>query len=198
MTTVDFWYDFASTYSYPAAMRVEALAAERDLTLVWRPFLLGPIFADLGWRNSPFNLFPDKGRYMWRDLERVCAHHELPFRRPDPFPQNSLLAVRIATALEDGQRGDFTRRLFHAEFGEGKAIAERATLASVLTDMGLHASAVIEDSATPAVKQRLKTQVDAARRLGIFGAPMLVTDEGELFWGHDKLVEGLDWAVGRR
>lgn len=198
MTSVDFWYDFASTYSYPAAMRIEALAQERDLEIVWRPFLLGPIFADLGWRNSPFNLFPAKGRYMWRDMERICARHGLPFRAPDPFPQNSLLAVRAAVALDAARRPEFTRAVFAAEFGAGKPIAERATLADILTGMGLHASAVIEDAASPAVKARLKSEVDAAKRLGVFGAPMLVTDEGDLFWGHDKLIEALDWAVGRR
>ena len=198
MTNVDFWYDFASTYSYPAAMRIERLADERDLKVVWRPFLLGPIFADLGWRNSPFNLFPAKGAYMWRDLARVCALEGLPFVRPDPFPQNSLLAVRTALALEEDRRADFSRRLFHAEFGLGRPIAERSTLADILGDMDLHPSAVLEAAASTPVKTRLKAEVDAARRVGIFGAPMLVTDEGELFWGNDKLEEGLDWAVGRR
>ena len=33
MAHVDFWYEFASTYSYPAAMRIEALAAARSLTI---------------------------------------------------------------------------------------------------------------------------------------------------------------------
>ena len=36
MPSVDFWYEFASVYSYPAAMRVEALAAARGVTLNWR------------------------------------------------------------------------------------------------------------------------------------------------------------------
>jgi 2-hydroxychromene-2-carboxylate isomerase len=53
---VDFWYEFASTYSYPAAMRVEALAAARGVAVNWRPFLLGPIFARRGMTDSPFNL----------------------------------------------------------------------------------------------------------------------------------------------
>ena len=42
---IDFWFDFASTYSYPAAMRVEALACAHEVAVRWRPFLLGPIFA---------------------------------------------------------------------------------------------------------------------------------------------------------
>ena len=69
--SVEFWFEFASTYSYPAAMRIEAVAARDDVTVVWRPFLLGPVFAAQGWKDSPFNIYPAKGRYMWRDLERV-------------------------------------------------------------------------------------------------------------------------------
>ena len=93
---LDFWFDFASTYSYPAAVRIGALAARADVRVRFRPFLLGPIFKAQGWTTSPFNLYPEKGRYMWRDLERLCADLDVPFRRPDPFPQNSLLAARVA------------------------------------------------------------------------------------------------------
>jgi len=93
---LDFWFDFASTYSYPAAMRIGALADTAGVVVNFRPFLLGPAFKAQGWTTSPFNLYPAKGGYMWRDLERICADLALPFRRPDPFPQNSLIAARIA------------------------------------------------------------------------------------------------------
>ena len=95
---LDFWFDFASTYSYPAAMRIGALAEDAGVRVRFRPFLLGPIFQAQGWTTSPFNLYAAKGRNMWRDLERLCADLGLPFRRPDPFPQNSLLAARVALA----------------------------------------------------------------------------------------------------
>ena len=104
MARVDFWYEFASTYSYPAAMRIEALAADRGVTVGWRPFLLGPIFADFGWRDSPFNIYPVKGGYMWRDMRRICDSLDLPLKPPQPFPQSSLLAARIAIALEGEAR----------------------------------------------------------------------------------------------
>ena len=94
---LEFWYEFASTYSYLAAMRIEPLAEAAGVDIRWRPFLLGPIFAAQGWTSSPFNLFPAKGRYMWRDMERQAAALGLPFRKPDPFPQNALLAARVAS-----------------------------------------------------------------------------------------------------
>ena len=49
------------------------LAEAADVRVRFRPFLLGPIFKAQGWTTSPFNLYPAKGRHMWRDLERLCA-----------------------------------------------------------------------------------------------------------------------------
>jgi 2-hydroxychromene-2-carboxylate isomerase len=94
--TLDFWFEFASTYSFPAAMRIAPLAKARGVNVHWRPFLLGPIFKAQGWDNSPFNLYPAKGRYMRRDLDRICGALALPFTQPSPFPQNSLAASRVA------------------------------------------------------------------------------------------------------
>src|SRR5262245_66041788 len=93
---LEFWFDFASTYSYPAAMRIGPLARDAGVTVRFRPFLLGPIFRAQGWETSPFNLYEAKGRHMWRDLERLCADLRLPFQRPEPFPQSSLMAARVA------------------------------------------------------------------------------------------------------
>jgi 2-hydroxychromene-2-carboxylate isomerase len=73
--SLDFWFEFASTYSYPAAMRISALAEASGVDVRWRPFILGPIFKAQGWATSPFNLYSAKGRNMWRDLERICATH---------------------------------------------------------------------------------------------------------------------------
>ena len=135
MASAEFWYEFASTYSYPAALRIAALADERGVSLVWRPFLLGPIFVAQGWRDSPFNIYPAKGRYMWRDLERTCGAMGVPLKRPEPFPQPSLLAARVALALEGDERSDFSRRVFVAEFGQGLPIGDRATLGALLDCM---------------------------------------------------------------
>ena len=195
MASAEFWYEFASTYSYPAAFRVETLANARNVSLAWRPFLLGPIFMAQGMRDSPFNIYPAKGRYMWRDLERTCAAMGLPLKRPDPFPQQSLLAARIALALEGDQRRDFSRRVFTAEFGEGLPIGERETLIPLVEACGGDPAATIERAQGHANKARLKAECAHASEIEIIGAPCLVTADGEIFWGNDRLEEGLDWAA---
>ena len=198
MASAEFWYEFASTYSYPAALRVAALAEARGVSLVWRPFLLGPVFAAQGWRDSPFNLYPAKGRYMWRDLERTCRAMGVPLKRPEPFPQPSLLAARVALVLDGDVRSDFSRRVFVAEFGQGLPIGDRATLGALLAACGVDGAAAFERAESETNKARLKAETARAVEIGIIGAPCLVTQEGEVFWGNDRLEQGLDWAAGAR
>jgi 2-hydroxychromene-2-carboxylate isomerase len=198
MAPVDFFYEFASTYSYPAAMRVEEVAAARGVTVRWRPFLLGPIFAEAGWTTSPFNLMPAKGRNMWRDLERTTATMGLPFRKPDPFPQNSLLAARIATALpDDGRRAAFSKEVYRAEFGEGLAIAEPQVLGAILKRIGIEPAPLVVAAGSDQVKQALRAATEEAKAKGLFGAPSIVTSDGELFWGNDRIEQAVDWAKSR-
>ena len=68
MTVVDleFWFEFGSTYSYLSASRIEDVTGAVSVPISWRPFLLGPIFEEQGWDDSPFNVYPAKGRYMAR------------------------------------------------------------------------------------------------------------------------------------
>jgi 2-hydroxychromene-2-carboxylate isomerase len=195
MASAEFWYEFASTYSYPAALRVAALADERGVSLVWRPFLLGPIFFAQGWRDSPLNVYPAKGRYMWRDLERTCGAMGVPLKRPEPFPQPSLLAARVALALEGAQRSDFSRRVFVAEFGQGLPIGDPGTLGALLDACGVDPATTLERAESEANKARLKAECAHAAEIGIIGAPCLVTADGEVFWGNDRLEQGLDWAA---
>jgi 2-hydroxychromene-2-carboxylate isomerase len=197
---LDFWFDFASTYSYPAAMRIAALAADAEVTVRFRPFLLGPIFKAQGWTTSPFNLYAAKGHHMWRDLERLCADLGLPFRRPDPFPQNSLLAARVALAGFEGTLGanfrgeDFCRAVFQAEFGEGRRIDDPATIGVLLARLSIDPRPALAAAQSDAGKARLRMQTDEAQRLGLFGAPSFVTADGELFWGNDRLEAALRWT----
>ena len=193
--TVDFWFDFASTYSYPAAMRIRSLAAQAGVTVRFRPFLLGPIFKAQGWDTSPFNLYEAKGRYMWRDMERLAAELSLPFRRPDPFPQNSLLPARVALfGLAQGWGEDFSVAVYHAQFVEDGRIDEPHTLAEILSRLNVDADAALEAAQSDDVKSRLRAEVEAAQRLGVFGAPSFTTGDGELFWGNDRLERALLWA----
>ena len=203
MATLDFWFDFASTYSYVAAMRIRPLAAQAGVGVRFKPFLLGPIFKAQGWDTSPFNMYEAKGRHMWRDLERWCADLSLPFRRPQHFPQNSLLAARVAlVGLDETSKAPskeswgepFCFAVYRAEFAGGQRIDDVEVIAEILTALKLDPARVFASAQSPETKERLRRQNEEAQQLGIFGAPSFTTADGELFWGNDRLERALLWA----
>jgi 2-hydroxychromene-2-carboxylate isomerase len=193
---LEFWFEFGSTYSYPAALRVERVARSAEVELRWRPFLLGPIFRAQGWGDSPFNLYPVKGRYMWRDLERICLALDLPFRRPSQFPRNGLLAARIACCFQsESWLPEFVRRVYVANFAEDRDIADASVIESILKGLDQPPSRLAA-AESPEAKAGLRAQTERAQALGIFGAPSMRVD-GELFWGNDRLETAVAWARRR-
>src|SRR5215210_6511921 len=156
MPALDFFYEFASTYSYIAAMRIAPQAQAAGVTVRWRPFLLGPIFKANGWDTSPFNLYPAKGRYMVRDCERQCEELGFAFRLPEPFPQNSLLASRVAlVGLDEDWGEDFSRAVYRAEFADGRNIGEPAVIAEIIQALGRDSAAALARAQSDEIKGRL-------------------------------------------
>lgn len=195
---LEFWFEFASTYSYPAAHAVEAAAKARGVEVKWRSFLLGPIFAAQGWNDSPFNIYPAKGKYMWRDLARICAAQGLPLKKPSQFPRGSMLAARIACRFADAPwAGEFVRRVYGANFADDLDIASPFVIGKILSDMGETAAPIMQAAQAQETKDAFRAQAERAVALGIIGAPSFVVD-GEVFWGGDRLTQALDWACGKR
>jgi 2-hydroxychromene-2-carboxylate isomerase len=195
-----FWFEFGSTYSYVSAVRIEAAAAEAGVPLVWEPFLLGPIFAEQGWDDSPFNVYPAKGRYMWRDMERLCLRYGIPFEKPSRFPRSGVVAARVAClakATGEPWLPGFARAVFRANFAEDREIGEAAVVRSILDSLGLPGARIVERAEAPDIRPRLREQTRRAAELGIFGAPSFVVGD-ELFWGNDRLGDALAWASGGR
>ena len=192
--TLDFWFEFGSTYSYPAAMRIERLAASRGVRIAWRAFLLGPIFNAQGWKDSPFNLYAAKGRYMWRDLERVCHDEGIAFRRPSQFPRNGLLAARIVCCYADAPwLPEFVRAVYCANFQDDLDISDAAILGRCLAAVGQNADDILAQATSAESKAKLRAQSEEAVALGIFGAPFFMVGR-EAFWGNDRLEQAIAWS----
>lgn len=195
MPKLDFWYEFASTYTYLSAMRIEDMARDAGVDVRWRPFLLGPFFKAQGWTSSPFVEQREKGRYMIRDMERICEARGLEFRMPDLFPQLSLYAARLALIGDyEGWAGRFSRMIFTEQFSGNLQLDDKTALGTCLTAIGLDAEELLARIETAEIKDRLRAQTSDAQALGLFGSPTFVTEDGELFWGDDRLEQALAWA----
>jgi 2-hydroxychromene-2-carboxylate isomerase len=132
---------------------------------------------------------------MWRDLERLCEKHGLPFARPAIFPQRSILAARLAlAAISEPWLPALVRGIYVANFAERADISESDTLARVLTTLRVDAPPWLGRAQSQPVKDALRANTDRAQELGIFGAPTFVV-RGELFWGGDRLEDAVAWGL---
>lgn len=191
MPTIDFWFEFASNYSYLSVMRIEETAAKFNVRVRWKPFLLGPIFKSFGWDTSPFVLQKAKGDYVWTDMVRQCKKYQLPWVRPTAFPRSALLPLRVALVGADQDwMGAYCRRVMSLNFAEDREIDSVEVVADVLGRLDLPAQRIITEAQSDANKLKLRQQTEAAKAMGIFGAPTFFVRD-EMFWGDDRLNDAL-------
>jgi 2-hydroxychromene-2-carboxylate isomerase len=193
---LEFWFEFGSCYSYLSVMRIEELARRAGVRIAWRPFLLGPIFKSFGWETSPFKLQKQKGAYVWRDMTRLCAKYDLPWRQPSEFPRRALLPTRLALlAANRGWIADFSRHVMRVNFAEDRDIDIPQTMGEVLEALQLPAGELLAAAQSEDNKRRLRDQTESARQRGVFGAPTFLVGS-EMFWGNDRLEDALSFGAG--
>src|SRR5580700_374949 len=195
---IEFWFEFASNYSYLSVMRIEDAAKQRGVRVVWKPFLLGPIFRDLGFETSPFVLQKQKGAYVWQDMARQCRKYGLQWVQPTTFPRLGVLPARIALlGAERPWIGAFCSQVMKLNFAFDTDINQQDRMAGVLSELGLPAADILDQAQAEPVKERLREQTDAARAKRIFGAPTFFVGP-EMFWGNDRLEDALAFASDRK
>lgn len=193
---LEFWFDFASTYSYLSVMRIEALVHHYGVTLVWRPFLLGPIFKSMGWETSPFLIHEPMGKYMWKDMERQCAKYGVVWKKPSTFPRRSILPARIALiGAGESWAGEFCREVMRMNFEQDREIDDAAAMRDLLGRLGLDGEELLAKMRQADNKEALRNQIEEARHRGIFGAPTFFAD-GAMFWGNDRLDDAIASLTG--
>ena len=188
----EFWFDFASTYSFLASQRIGELAAEAGVPIAWRPFVLGVVFRECGWQAGPPVVNnPRKAAYMWRDLARQAAKRGHGFAMPSTFPRNPILANRVALiAAAEGWADRFVPRAFAANFIDDQEIAEPQVIGAIIAACEQDPEAVLARAQSEENKEALKANTAEASAKGLFGAPTFAIGE-ELFWGDDRLEDAL-------
>jgi 2-hydroxychromene-2-carboxylate isomerase len=189
-----FYFDLGSPYAYLGAERVNPLFVEATGgPPVWQPILLGALFKRFGrdsWANGP-------GRAEGIvEVERRAGEYGLqPLRWPDPFPGNTLFAMRAATfAKQSGRAVAFALAAFRQAFAAGRDLSDPDNVLIAAAACELHPRAVRKAVATDAVKRELRDATEEAGDLGVRGVPSVVVD-GEVFWGDDRLEHAAQRAV---
>ncbi|MDH5534647.1 MAG: 2-hydroxychromene-2-carboxylate isomerase [Betaproteobacteria bacterium] len=192
---IDFYFDFSSPYGYIASAKIDELAAKHNRAVAWRPILLGAIFKITG--QQPLPTIPMKGSYAKHDLARTARLFGVPFKLPTKFPIGATAPSRAFYWVLDRDAAlarKVAQALFHAYFAEDRDISNPDVTANVAAKLGIDRVELSQALNDAAVKERLKSEVDAAIERGVFGSPYIVID-GEPFWGADRLEQVDKWLA---
>ena len=194
-TPIDFYFDFSSPYGYFASTKIDALGAKYGREVVWHPFLLGAAMKITG--GTPLPSVPLKGDYARRDFARSAKFYGVEYKLPSTFPISSQAPARAfywLNANDPKQAKALVAALYRAYFVEDINISNPDDTIAVCAKFGLKADEVRAALNDPAIKERVKTEVDKAIARGAFGSPYVVVDD-EAFWGADRLEQIEKWLA---
>ena len=195
MPTIEFWLEYASTYSYLSVARIGKLADEKGFQINWQPFWLYPVREQQA-LPAPFPDGSRREQYMWRDLERRAKALGLPYRKPEVYPFNSVNVGRVAlVAAREGWCREFTEAAFKLHWTQGVLMGTPENMKAALESAKQDPVRVMELATAPENKEAFKQQTNRALERGIFGAPSFLVGK-ELFWGDDRLEDAIVFAVG--
>ena len=194
-TPIEFYFDFSSPYGYFAAERIDALAARHGRGVQWRPYLLGVAFKATG--SAPLASIPLKGDYMRHDLPRTARLLGIEYREPASFPISGVHPARAfywAEGRDPAKARALAGALYRAYFAQGIDISEAENTLDVCARCGFDRAEARAGIADPAVKERLRAEVERGLARGVFGSPYVIVD-GEPFWGADRLDQVERWLA---
>jgi 2-hydroxychromene-2-carboxylate isomerase len=185
-----FYFDLGSPYAYLTAERISALFTEAGLEQpAWQPILLGGLFQRFGrdsWANGP-----GREEGMAEVERRASAYGLPPLAWPDPWPGNTLFAMRVATfAKQTGRTVSFSLAAFRQAFAAGRDLSDPDNVLVAAAACELHPRALLKAVQTAGVKDALREATDRAAELGVHGVPSLLVGS-EVFWGDDRLKEAV-------
>ena len=191
--SLEFFFFYGSIHSYLSVMRIEAAAARTGVTVRWRPFNLREILIEQN--NTGFTKNEVKMNYVWHDVERRATRHGIPFAGRAPYPADpDLLALRVGLiAAQEGWCAHYSRATFHDWFIDRRAPGVGDHVERVLSSLGKSADVIARAESAEGTRL-MQEATDAARKLGIFGAPTFAVGT-EIFWGDDRLEEAIAFAT---
>ena len=191
---IDFYFDVSSPWTYLAFRNIQPMATELNVTINWRPVLVGGIFNTVNQRMyaSREDSHSPRNRYLLKDLQDCARQTGIAIVFPPKvFPVNSVKAMRGCLWLSrseafKGQLLAFVEATFAAYFTRQEDISQDAVLASICGQTGIDAVAFAAGIAESDIKAALKTNTDEAITRGAFGVPSFFAGD-DMYFGNDRL-----------
>jgi len=191
MHTIEFFFDVSSPWTYLAFEGIQSIAARDDVTVEWKPILVGGVFNTVNPsvyenRDKPV---PAKARYYQKDLRDWARYAGLNIGQPPVFPVNSVKVMRGAfVALEQDKLVPYARRAFQRYWTELADISQEDEVRGIAADAGLDADALMEKITDPVYKDKLRATTDELIERGGFGSPTMFLNGDDMYFGNDRLV----------
>ena len=191
MAKIEFFFDCSSPWTYLAFHNIQPLAAAHEAKIVWRPILVGGVFNAVNDRvyRDRAEPVPVKDTYLTKDLADWARAAGIAIKwRPSIFPINSVRAMRGCIVADDhGMLPLHARLIFEAYWRDDRDIASDAVLREIASGSGLDPDAYMDAIASPAIKDRLRANVDALISRGGFGSPTMFVNGDDMYFGNDRL-----------
>jgi len=190
MPVIDFYFGLGSRYSYLAAMRIPRLQQETGVEVRWRALYSRDLIKRAG--PDPFAVENQRGQYdpayRTRDAARWAALLGVPYVEPDfvAFDSKTLALWSVAATLLGGGAA-FGAAALDAVFGRGAPPQSPEDLARIAVAARLPVDSLAELVRTGAAERAHEQNIKDALSVGAFGVPTFVTDDGEMFWGQDRM-----------
>lgn len=200
MKTIKYYVSLNSPWTYLGSERLQEIAKRHGYGIEVKPARFGDVFAASGGLPLPKRA-PQRQAYRMMELKRWRDYHGKPINlEPKHFPADETLGVRLVLATVDAGRNAVAlmTEIGRAVWVREENIADETVLYAAAKRAGIDAADVMANAASAeSLDQRYRLLTQEAVDSGVFGAPSYVLENGEIFWGQDRL-DLLDWRLGRK
>ena len=193
--SIEFYFDFNSTYSYLANARLAPMAAAVGVAVRYRPVTVLSVMKASG--NPPTPACPAKFACNWIDARRWAKDCGIPLvENPHLNRIDTRPLGRIALGALRSRGGvSIIDALFSGFWGEGADMGDPAIVGHVLERRQFPAGELMAWSESEALDAELRANTGDAVARGAFGAPTFFVGE-QMFFGNDRLDFVLRAATG--
>jgi 2-hydroxychromene-2-carboxylate isomerase len=202
MAELECFFDCSSPWTYFAFESLLRLQDDIDVTIRWRPFLVGGVFNAVNpsvyhSRDTPV---PAKSAYAKKDQQDWARYLGLPILyRPTIFPVNSVKAMRACLVLEpEDHLVRFAREVFKAYWIDDQDIAHPQVLVAICDKLAVDADKLLAAIEQQPVKDALRANTQEAVDRGAFGSPTIFVGGDDMYFGNDRMPLIRDAVFRRR
>jgi len=181
----DFFFDFASPYSYLAHKQIRNIEYQHNIKINYMPILLGGLLNLAEIKAAAF--IPSKAKFMIKDCKLFAKKLNIKFKFNTYFPVQSLNLMRgVLIARKENKTSLYIDKFFDACWKDGLNLNDQKIVDKILEDLNFNLKTYKLKISEQKIKDELIKRTKDAFLKGVFGAPSFIINN-KMFWGQDRL-----------